>query len=176
MNTKQPSWKCVGHIGDIDPIAYGGGFVYQDETGVYPPELTYFEPLSDEEWKNSRESTPLTIYRLVLDPPRFKTLTELGKRTILASDLPPSERGKTWEWYNEWYVDKLPSVAQTCGVTPLRLLRELFSRKPLTRAMAYQELIAYFGPFEFDQYPLQMTEGEAYAHYAEEMKLVRTRK
>lgn len=175
METNQPKWKCVGHVGDIDPIAHGGGFIYQDETGIYPPELAYFEPSDDGEWERLQEKTPLTIYRVSLEPPRFKTLTEEGKSRGLhhTRELPPSERGKTWEWYNEWFVDKLSDVATTNGVTPLRLLRELFSKEPQQRALAYWELILYFGPDEFDQYPLQTTEGEAYERYEMEMRLVR---
>ena len=59
METKQPSWKCIGHIGDVDPIAYGGGFVYIDETGIYPPELTYFEPAEDSDWQENGEQSKL---------------------------------------------------------------------------------------------------------------------
>jgi hypothetical protein len=32
----QPIWECIGHIGDVDPIAYGGGFIY---TGLPVEEL-----------------------------------------------------------------------------------------------------------------------------------------
>lgn len=74
MSTQQPEWKNVGHIGDVDPIAHGGGFVYVDTTGVYPPELTWFEPGSDEQWHKTEGKTPLQVYRTVLDRPRFKTL------------------------------------------------------------------------------------------------------
>lgn len=173
--TEQPKWKCVGHIGDVDPIAFGGGFVYIDETGVYPPELAYFDPASDEQWHKTEGKTPVEIYRLTLDPPRFKTLTDKGKYAGIFSSkgLRARERGDTWEWYNEWFVDHLDSVAASCGITKFQLLRMLFSKDAMERAHAYGDLIGCLGAHEFDQYPLTMTEDEAYLHYAEEMKLAR---
>ena len=96
METNQPKWKCIGHIGDVDPIAYGGGFVYVDETGIYPPELTYFEPASDEDWKENEDKAKLQEYRIVLDPPRFKTLTAKGKQGCFSTrELPANQRGAT---------------------------------------------------------------------------------
>ena len=38
METKQPKWKLIAQLGDVNPIDYGGYFIYEDETGVYPPE------------------------------------------------------------------------------------------------------------------------------------------
>jgi hypothetical protein len=174
METKQPSWKCIGHIGDVDPIAYGGGFVYIDETGVYPPELTYFEPAEDSDWKKNGEQSKLQEYRIILDAPRFKTLTDKGKRECIGTEeLPANQRGNTWCWYSEWYVEDLVSVADTCGTRAFSLLRNLMSRNPMRRAFAYEYLISYFGVHEFDSDPRTLTEDEAYARFAEEMKLAR---
>jgi hypothetical protein len=174
METKQPSWKCIGHIGDVDPIAYGGGFVYIDETGIYPPELTYFEPAEDSNWQENGKQSKLQKYRVVLDAPRFKTLTDKGKRECFGTkELPANQRGNTWYWYSEWYVKDLVSVANACGTRAFSLLRDLMSRNPMRRAFAYESLIRYFGVHEFDSYPRTLTEGEAYARFAEEMKLAR---
>lgn len=173
--TEQPKWKYAGHVGDVDPIAYGGGFVYVDETGVYPPELVYFEPATDEQWQATEGNSPVTIYRLCLEPPRFKTLTDKGRSALTsAADLPPLQRGDTWEWHEEWFVRSLDSVAQSCGTTKFQLLRLLFSKDPRQLAFAYDTLIQHFGPFEFDQYPITMTEEEAYERYKEEMQLCRS--
>jgi hypothetical protein len=168
---RQPIWKCVGHIGDIDPIAHGGGFVYADDADIYPPEMTYFEPASDENWERYGRNAQVTVYRLVLDPPRFKTLTEKGKGLYFSSEeLPASERNDTWYWYNEWYVKDLPGIAESVGSSTFSLLRGLMSKNPLHRAFVYGELIGHFGPHEFDSYPLQMTEKEAYKRYANELR------
>ena len=167
--TRQPEWTCVGHIGDRDPIAHGGGYIYQDTTGSYRPELVWFEPESDDEWHKTEGATKLQVYRIALDPPRFKTFAHGNCDESKLAD--PTERGKTWVWHSEWYVRDLQSVADTCGTTKLALMRELMSTDPETRASGYYSLIGHFGAFEFDQYPLEMTEDEAYTQYADEMKL-----
>jgi len=177
--TNQPIWKYAGHIGDVDPLSYGGGFVYVDETGVYPPELTYFEPATDDEWQTHRDNDkqdeiPITVYRIVLDRPRFKTLTEEGKRhSFSTKELPANERGKTWYWYEEWFVRDLASVAATCDTTKFAMLRDLFSKDARERAFAYETLIQHFGANNFDSYPLTLTEKEAREQYAAELKQTR---
>lgn len=172
----QPQWKLAGHVGDIDPIAFGGGFVYVDETGVYPPEMTYFEPAPDEEWHKLGDKVPVQIYRVVLDPPRFKTLTEAGKRQLgitRAKDLPTSDRNVTWYWYNEWYVKYLPKVAESCGDTAFNFLRALLGKNPIARALVYESMIHYFGIVEFDSCPIEMPQDVAYTRYADEMAAIR---
>ena len=140
--TNQPIWKYAGHIGDVDPIAYGGGFVYTDETNVYGPELTYFEPGPDEEWHDKGGETKLTVYRVLL------------------------ESGSC-----EWWYSKLSEVAEFTGQDIADLERIATSPiSPLELASLYSDLIHYFGPHDFDSYPTETTENEAYAKYAEEMK------
>ena len=140
--TNQPVWKYAGHIGDTDPIAYGGGYVYTDKTGVYAPELTWFEPAPDEEWHKTEGTTPLQVYRVML------------------------ERDSTAEW---WY-DKLESIASYIGQTLEDVQIMAKSSNPVELAQLYSDLFSYFGVHEFDSYPNTMTEDEAYAQYAEEMK------
>lgn len=143
--SNQPQWKFVGRIGDTDPIAYGGGFVYVDETGVYGPELTFFEPGSDEQWHNLGDKTPLRVSRILLEREPEK----------------------------EWWWEKLADVAQSCGSTVEALQAEARSEDPITRALVYNELIAHFGAYEFDTEPKEMKEGEAYTRYKAEMGLSR---
>ncbi len=142
METKQPVWKCIGHIGDIDPITYGGGFIYIDETNVYGPELTYFEPATDEgrQETETRENTPLKVYRIML---------ESGPR--------------------EWFYSELDSIASFTGRELVDVQADANSNDPVRIALLYSDLIHYFGPSEFDSYPETMTEREAYAKYASEM-------
>jgi hypothetical protein len=139
--TRQPKWKAIGHIGDVDPIAHGGGFIYEDATGVYAPEMTYFEPSSDEAWHKMQGNTPLTIYRILI------------------------ERDSTQEW---WY-SKLTEVARCCGQS-LEDCQALANGSTLQRAFLYGELISYFGAHEFDSCPQQTMEGKAYFRYWREMR------
>lgn len=144
MDTKQPVWRNVGHIGDVDPIAYGGGFVYEDETGIYCPEMSYFEPAPDSEWHKTEGATPLRVYRVLL------------------------EKDSTREW---WYED-LQAVANYTGQT-LHEAQRMANGTTMERAILYSDLISYHGAENFDSYPQTMTEDEAYARYKAEMKASR---
>jgi hypothetical protein len=141
MKTRQPKWKYVGAFGDVDPIAHGGGFVYEDRTGVYPPEFVYFEPGSDESWHKHRGNTPVLEFRVIIE-----------------SD-PESE----------WWYTKLPDVARTCGQS-LEDYQRFAHGTTLERAFLYEGLISYFGAEEFDSYPRERTEGKAYFRYWREMR------
>lgn len=138
----QPDWKCIGHIGDVDPIAYGGGFVYIDRAGVYPPKVTWFEPAPDEDWHETESETPVTVYRFILEPT-------------------PSD---------QWWFDKLGEVAKCCGQSKGDYLMDLASDNPMKHALVYWDMIGYFGIHEFDSYPVEMTEREAYNRHRGEMR------
>jgi hypothetical protein len=146
METKQPIWKCIGHIGDLDPISYGGGFVYTDETGVYGPELTYFIPSDDSIWESvyDSDSIPVEVYRILL---------ESGPK--------------------EWFYSKLDKIASYVGIELADVLADANSKDPMILANLFSDLICYFGPHEFDSYPVTMTEGEARKTYATELKQAR---
>lgn len=134
--TIQPRWRMVANLGDVNPVDYGGYFVYVDQTGVYPPELEVLEsPNSDD------DGTGWTLYRLILEPHTYVD-------GVLSDN--PFHPG-----FPVWYADKLESVAQTIGSTSLSLINDLTSDNPLHKARAYIDLISYFGAFEFDQYPTQ---------------------
>jgi hypothetical protein len=142
--SEQPNWKHVGSIGDRDPIAYGGGFIYEDTTGVYAPEVVYFEPAPDEEWHKTEGQTPVTVYRFIL------------------------ERDSQVEW---WY-DRLSDVAEYTEQM-LEVLQAHAIGTLEQRAQLYSDLISYHGAENFDSYPVQMTEDEAYAKYDAEMTATR---
>lgn len=139
----QPSWKCIGHIGDCDPIAHGGGFVYIDETGVYGPEMTWFEPLDDGTWERLEGRTPCQEYRILLenDPE------------------------------NEWWYDDLASIASFTGRTVEECQADAKSDNLLHRAWLYDSLCHYHGAENFDAYPLTLTEDEMYVRYTDEMDM-----
>lgn len=65
----------------------------------------------------------------------------------------------------EWFMSKLTEVAQTAGTSEAELRANLESADPIQKALGYRDLIGYFGAFEFDQYPLQLTETEAQERY-----------
>jgi hypothetical protein len=144
--TNQPKWKAVATIGDVNPIEYGGGFVLTDKTGVYPPEIELIEPPADDD-----ERGPLTVYRIVMEPHTY--VNDVLSDNEFHPDHPV------------WYADKIESVADSVGCEPEELIGGLCSDSPIERALAYRDLIGYFGPHEFDSYPLTLTRSEAKRRY-----------
>lgn len=142
-NLMQPIWKPLDNLGDVNPIDYGGYFVLEDTTGVYPPEAVLLET-DDEctEWTAHRFTLgPCTLTNGVLSDNRFHPL------------------------HPAWWADKLESIASTVGQTPAELVEFFLSENPLQRAHAYRSVIYSFGPEEFDSYPLRFkdrAEVEAY--------------
>ena len=139
----QPIWKNDPSvwIGDRDPIAYGGGFLYIDETGVYVPEISWFEPAPDEDWHKTEGKTPLQVYRLLLER----------------------------QPENEWWYERLADIASFTGQSVEQLQADAVGSLQ-AQADLYADLVRYFGAEEFDSDPLTMTEDEAYAKFDEEMK------
>ena len=135
MKTKQSIWKCVANLGDATPWDYGGQFVMVDQTGVYRPELWIWEEPTDD------GPQVWTEYRLCLE-----------HHTYINGILSDN---KFHPDYAVWYADKLGSVAETTGTTEEDLIEQLCSVDPVDRAVAYRVLVGYFGPDEFDQYPLE---------------------
>ena len=66
----------------------------------------------------------------------------------------------------EWFMDKLSDVAASCGIHVDRLRADLMSDDITRRALGYRDLVGYFGAFEFDQYPVQLSEKKAQERYA----------
>ena len=152
METKQPIWKKLQSVGDINPLDYSGGFIYVDETGVYDPEI---------EWVNANGSEKgiWFVYRWPLE--RFETL-RVGERTALIpygfgerTDLPfPVDS------YEEWFSKDIPFIANYVGTSEEAQQRMLCSEDPVTRALGYLNMADYFGYNEFDGYPLVFTDRE----------------
>jgi len=140
MKTIQPTWKYLANLGDANPLEYGGAFVMQDTTGVYPPEL----------WLYDEETRKRSI--VLLEP--VKPCPDL-----------PGEYGDNQFHpnYPAWWSNKLASVADTLGMEVDELAESLCAEDAVERAAGYQALISHFGAFEFDQYPFKLTRKEARA-------------
>ena len=147
--TNQPIRKLVQNLGDVNPIEYGGFFVYEDTTGVYPEEAEKLIPFEDEE-KEKWE-----VRRFVLD--RLKTVEQFGERYLV-----PFEYAEDWPHsvsrYDEWFHKDLSSVASFIGQTTEDLEQSFCSDNPLIRAYAYSAIGEYFGFDNVDSYPLIFTD------------------
>lgn len=82
--------------------------------------------------------------------------------TVYRFDLDQIARVK-----KEWFGKNLAAVAQTVGRPQADLKAALASDNLMLRASAYYDLIGYYGPDEFDQYPLRITLAQAEKRYAQ---------
>lgn len=144
METNQPIWNCVAALGDVHPLEYGGQLVFIDRTGKYAPEMEIIQP--DDETENH-----VKISRLILEPHTF----ENG----VLSDNPSHPNSPAW------YADKIDDVAGKGGRSKDDLIQGLTGNDPVEKAHCYWDLVSYFGPFEFDQYPIRLTIPEAKKRY-----------
>ena len=150
METKQPVWKKIGTVGDVNPLDYDGGFIYEDETGVYPPELEYIQAQSE---SNADESGPWEVYRWSLD--RCETVTADGKTLLVPfgfsarMDLPHPITD-----YDEWFNSDLESAAASMSRNVDEFRADLCTENLNMRAAAYLDLALYHGFENFDSYPL----------------------
>lgn len=150
-DTKQPTWKQIGTVGDVNPFEYDGGFIYQDETGIYPPELEYIQTQSES------ETGPWTVYRWSLD--RCETVTVDGKTLLVPfgfstrTDLPHPIAE-----YDEWFNSELESAASSIGRNVDEFRADLCTENLNMRAVAYLDLAQYHGFENFDSYPLTFTD------------------
>lgn len=130
--TNQPKWVKVGVVGDINPVDYGGGLVFEDKTGVYAPEVEYY--LGD----NGAYLGKIRIYRFSADKCTFVNGVLSDNR--FHPELPA------------WFADKLPD-----DTTP----EQFCSEDTMIRAMAWTEVGLYYGFENLDNYPIYLTRNEA---------------
>lgn len=158
METKQPTWKPVANLGDVDPVTYGGQFVYIDETGVYPPECEVIEPADEE---TARPYA--TVWRFILEP-----CTHIDG-VLSDNKFHPTKPA--------WFADSLHQLAAFAGVTFESLVECLTSSDPVQRAHAWLEIGRYHGWQNLDSYPLEIeTIEDARERYADDIKALRGNK
>lgn len=148
-STAQPVWKLVAQLGDVNPIDYGGLFVYVDTTGVYPPEAEkLMEPIED------NGVTKWEVYRFILE--NLKAVEHEGRTLLIPARYDPS-----WphpiERYDEWFNSDLESVSSYVGQVVNELRQSLVADDPAKRALAWQAIGDYHGWDNLDSYPLTYT-------------------
>lgn len=149
MSTTQPIWKFAMQLGDVHPIEYGGYFIYEDETGVYPPEG---EILIEPEYNKDEEKQVWEVRRFILDRCTFID-------GILSDNKfhPESEA---------WFADSLDKIAEHIGATKEELIANFCSENLQDRAMAWRTIGEYHGWDNLDAYPLTLNSDEVQKRYA----------
>lgn len=144
--TKQPKWRFVTNIGDRSPLDYGGYFIFEDRTGVYPEEAELLVVENEEE--QDEKKLRYTIYRILLE-----------RTKLVDGYLVPEAYESNWshplENYDEWFHKELSHVADSVGRTKEELEAALTSRDPIQRAIAYQNIYDYHGWENGDSDPLR---------------------
>lgn len=149
METKQPKWKQVGTIGDVNFVDYDGGPVFVDESGVYPAELEYVQNMPVE-----NENHNAYVYRIMLD--RLKLSS--------TDHLIPFRYDASWPYpeasYTEWFDEDLYKVCASEGISLEDFYTAITSDNPMALASAYEALARYHGWENFDSYPLHFLNRE----------------
>lgn len=150
METNQPVWKKIGIVGDVNPFDHDGGFIYEDETGVYPAELEYIARTAKDSWK---------LFRWPLD--RCEAVTADGKTLLVPFGFPArTDLPHPLADYDEWFNSNLESAASFADRTVEDFRAALCSEDAHTRALAYLDLAQNHGFENFDSYPLTFTSRE----------------
>src|SRR5215475_15130359 len=108
METKQPKWRRVANLGDVNPVEYGGYFIDVDETGVYAPEATWLEAPDDEPEDAASESW--TAYRFILEQ-----CTQSIDGVLSDNQYHPEAPA--------WFAESLDAVASCVGRDPESIRR-----------------------------------------------------
>jgi len=153
MITTQPIWQFIANLGDANPMAHGGFFVYEDKTGVYSPECALLTPKNEEDdardpdmtWELRRFSADkCTLINGVLSDNRFHP------------DKPA------------WFADKIGALAETYGQTAAEVCALLCSNDTCDRAQGWRMIGEYFGYDNLDSYPRTLTRADVYRLYRAE--------
>ena len=159
--TEQPVWKYVANLGDATPKDHGGKFLFQDETGTYPPEL---DVLVEPSFDNPRV---WLRYRFVLEPLRYLQQNDKGEWVSVSSDLDGVLNDNPYHPHMKvWFADNIKSIADSAGTTKSELIDQLTSDDIMERAWAYITVSDHYGYDEFDSYPIEMTELDVDKHLA----------
>ncbi len=133
--------KLFANLGDVNWLEHGGFLVFNHETNG--PEIDIVE-LHPDSMKRS------------LDDPKIQW-------TVFTV---PVEKNVLGEWF--FSSAYLSSVAIFSDREESDLIWALLSDDNLMeKAMAYQDVISYFGAYEFDQYPLILNSKEMLNRYPE---------
>lgn len=141
----QPKWKLVANMGDVNFADYGGALVYEDETGVYEPELEFYNSNDNE--------TGGTVYRFILE-------------TVYYTDGILSDN-KFHLDYPVWWSEEpqFTSLLNAMDITRDDFISKITGNNIVERARMYLGLAYSNGFFEFDQYPIRLSEAEAQERY-----------
>lgn len=140
--------KLIANLGDVNPIDYGGFFVYDDGS------VEVFEVPEDwDEEERDHLDNYGTVYRFNIDRCTYVD-------GVLSSNPYHPDR-------LVWWAMNLTALAADGDTTEEELIECFCSEDLVKRAVAYRELYHYCGPDELDSYPLTLARSECEERYKE---------
>ena len=169
--SKQPDWKFIGNIGDVNPITYGGAFIYEDRTGVYAPEVAYIDTDNSDEL----EKGTWRVYRFSIEPCTFDNAILSDNRFHPEHPAwfaqPESRRGERPQ-----DTTYLSNISDFVGITPVELIAMFLSPDLRVRAQAWLHVGEYHGFENLDTDYETFNYREVKRHFAKERSILRRRK
>lgn len=153
MKTNQPIWQFIANLGDAIPMAHGGFFVYEDNTGIYSPECVLMTPKNDEDDPRDPDMT-WEVRRFSADKCTF------ANGVLSDNKFHPDKPA--------WFADKIDALADTYGQTADEVRALFCSSDTCERAQAWRMIGEYFGYDNLDSYPHTLTRGEVFNKYRKE--------
>ncbi len=158
----QPQWKLIANLGDVNPVDYGGYFVFVDETGVYGPEAELLLSPDDDDAPEG-----WTAYRILLDRCTFVdgVLSDNSFHPEMSAWFAQSQAEREARPQD---TTNLANVAACFSTDEESLITALCSDDPILRAQAYQMIGEYHGFENFDSDPwTSCNRADVEARYAE---------
>lgn len=126
----QPEWKIIGQLGDVNPLAYGGGILAKHAQGHYV--LEYLRDSANMQDQDDVDELDLTytVYSTHFDGDEDLTVT--------------------LDWAN------LAEVASSVGAT-VKELRAMAKGSPQDKALFIETVAGHYGWENIDSYPNTFT-------------------
>lgn len=152
----QPEWELVAYLGDVNPLDYGGLWVFRDKTGEHCPQVESIEPIGED------EDCEYEVHRMYLE--KLKVYMDDEGNSYLIDAKYQEDWPHAPSMYQPWFCmqeGSLESICKSVGA-PLDEMREnLCSEDPAVLALAYRDIAGYYGWANFDQYPDTISRPEA---------------
>jgi hypothetical protein len=151
VKTSKTSARKLGSVGDVNPIDYGGGFIFSVPGGG-GPHLEYFEGLDSDE----------RAERLSYDDDAEEKIDKL-KVQLYRVDL--GKDAKDFLSDHDWV--EWEKVATSTGQDVSDYTNPTKLRSAQARALVIQDAAGHYGWNDFDSYPLELTVGELKKRWGE---------
>lgn len=159
--------RIVANLGDVNALDYGGFIVWSDGSCMLIDEPTERDTRDQDAGENDEANDTYQVYRFDAEYPRWLAYVGGGSGSrVSRHHLEGSHLygGNTWEHRDWWLMpEKVHSLCESAGITPMQFLRMALSTDVVQRACAYQAVANHWGAIELDCYPETFTRAQLVA-------------